>query len=373
MTRPKQIVLVGAGHPNLLIAKGAAEFTARGIELTLIDPGKFWYSGMATGMLSGQYIKDDDTIDAQRLIESRGGRFISERVNRVVAEQKLLVLDDGTHVSYDVASINIGSAVDTQKIDGVDEFGWTIKPIANLLRLREVIQAHIAKNRSVKIVVIGGGAAGCEVIANIAALCRDQFENGELMLLNAGYFLLAHHSQSASQKIERVLSKLGVQVWSLLGKVIAIDEHLITFEDGSTITTGDFNIFATGLRGKTLQGLESVLYDSSDGIPVDDTLQFVDDPNVFAAGDCANMINHKLPKVGVFGVRQAKVLKHNLIAKLAQQPLKKYQPQRKYLLILNLGNRRGLAMRGNLHWYGRLSYWLKDWIDQRFMSQFREQ
>ncbi len=55
MTEPATIILIGAGHVNLYIAAHAESLIARGARVLLIDPGLFWYSGMATGVLGGRY------------------------------------------------------------------------------------------------------------------------------------------------------------------------------------------------------------------------------------------------------------------------------------------------------------------------------
>ena len=41
------------------------------------------------------------------------------------------------------------------------------------------------------------------------------------------------------------------------------------------------------------------------------------------------------------------------------------------LWIINLGDGTGLATRGSLWWHGRPAYWLKDWIDRRFLRGYQ--
>lgn len=72
----------------------------------------------------------------------------------------------------------------------------------------------------------------------------------------------------------------------------------------------------------------------------------------------------------MFGVRQAPVLLHNLRAFLNDQPLQTFEPQKRCLMILNLGCGRALALWGPFHWQGRLSLWLKDVIDRRFLAKY---
>src|SRR5688500_14821255 len=58
------------------------------------------------------------------------------------------------------------------------------------------------------------------------------------------------------------------------------------------------------------------------------TLQTMTHHWIFAAGDVAAIHNRRLPKSGVFAVRMAKPLEHNLRAYFAGMPLKVYKPQR---------------------------------------------
>jgi NADH dehydrogenase FAD-containing subunit len=88
-------------------------------------------------------------------------------------------------------------------------------------------------------------------------------------------------------------------------------------------------------------------------------------------GDCAAMSGPDLPKLGVFGVRQGPVLLDNLLAVLSGKPPRPYEPQRRWLTILNLGDGRGLAVRGRWWWLGRTSLWAKDRIDRRFLRRYR--
>jgi hypothetical protein len=77
-----------------------------------------------------------------------------------------------------------------------------------------------------------------------------------------------------------------------------------------------------------------------------------------------------LDKVGVHAVRQGPVLRHNLLAALEGRPLKAFKPKSAYMLILNLGDGRGLLLYRSLALHGKLIFWLKDRIDRRFVKRF---
>jgi NADH dehydrogenase FAD-containing subunit len=112
---------------------------------------------------------------------------------------------------------------------------------------------------------------------------------------------------------------------------------------------------------------------STNGLRINAKLHSIADPRVFAGGDCAAMEGFNLPKLGVFGVRQAAYIHANLLASLEGKPLAEYEPQKRYLAILNLGDGTALSTWGPLWWNGRSSMWLKDFIDRRFLEGYRRQ
>jgi hypothetical protein len=73
----------------------------------------------------------------------------------------------------------------------------------------------------------------------------------------------------------------------------------------------------------------------------------------------------------VFGVMAAPRLVDNLIAAAGGQPLSAYQPQSRYLAILNMGDGYGLALWDRFWWFGKSAMRLKHRIDTRFLERYR--
>jgi selenide,water dikinase len=99
-------------------------------------------------------------------------------------------------------------------------------------------------------------------------------------------------------------------------------------------------------------------------------LQTETDPVIFAAGDCAAMIDHPLEKAGVFAVRMARPLAENLRRTLLGRSLVHYRPQQRWLALISTGDRHAIASRGGFYARGDLIWRWKDWIDRRFMRRF---
>jgi len=82
--------------------------------------------------------------------------------------------------------------------------------------------------------------------------------------------------------------------------------------------------------------------------------------------------SHPRAKAGVFAVRQGPPLDHNLRAKLAAEALIPHTPQADYLALIGTGARYAVvSKRGFWPLRGRWVWFWKDWIDRRFMRQFR--
>src|SRR3954451_15461186 len=132
--RSGRVVLVGAGHAHLDAIRHVRSFTRRGFEFTVVAPGPFWYSGLATGMLGGEYAPEDDQIDVARHVERGGGRFVRDRVRAVDPSGRTIVLESGPRLRYDVVSISFGSEVPPWTIPGLAEHATAVKPIEDLVQ-----------------------------------------------------------------------------------------------------------------------------------------------------------------------------------------------------------------------------------------------
>ena len=367
------VVLVGAGHAHLYMADRAADYADAGARLILIDPGKFWYSGMATGLLGGRYAPEDDQIEPGELIRRRGGAFIRDRVEAVNTATRTLTLGSGDTLHYDWLSLNVGSEVDISGLEPADEGPriWPVKPIPPLHELRlSLEQAMRDTGLMPPVVVIGGGATGSELAANLAGLARRNGAEPELTLVSSSERLLPDAPAGASRALARTLSRFGITT-RLQARARRITAGGVELANGELVPCAHV-LAAVGLQAKALtRGLG--LTASRAGLRVNSFMQSVDDPRVFAAGDCADFAPRELPKLGVFGVKAAAIMHHNLLASIERRALKPYKPQRVWLAILNLGDGRGLLTWWRLWWLGRLADWLKDRIDRRFMAQYRMQ
>lgn len=367
-TARKRIVLVGAGHTHLLVAARARELVALRAEVILVDPGVFCYSGMATGVLGGKFTPEEDQVDPEALIRKAGGTFLRDRLTGLDAEKRSVHLASGKEIPYDMLSLNLGSEPN-DKFPGLKAHAWPVKPITNLYRLHDHLRERFAAGGTSRVAIIGGGPTACEVAGNIDALARQHGANASITLLSRSERLVPDFSAAASEGLRRHFVQRGIELRLGTG-VTASEPGQLHLENGETMQC-DVAISAIGLCAPAILKTLGLPLDSAANLRVRDTLQSLGGDAIFGAGDCIAIEGCPLPKVGVFGVRQGPVLLGNLLAALEGQPLASFVPQQHYLLVLNLGMGRGLAIRGHHHWLGRASLLLKNFIDRRFMRRFQ--
>ncbi len=154
-------------------------------------------------------------------------------------------------------------------------------------------------------------------------------------------------------------------------------EHVESLADGTAELRGggaepyDVGLVATGVRPSPIFEASGVSVAPDGAFLVNDYLQSTDYPNVFGGGDCISLASQPLRRVGVHAVRQNPIRFHNLLAALEGDPMRRFLPDENYLLILNMGDGRGLAAKRGFVWGGWPAFMLKDYIDRRFMSRFQ--
>ena len=153
-------------------------------------------------------------------------------------------------------------------------------------------------------------------------------------------------------------------------RVEKIADRIITFQSGEEIPF-DFALLTIGITPSPIFGRSPIAVGEDGGLIVNRFLQTPDHPEIFGGGDCVFFASSPLAKVGVYAVRENSVLFHNIAARLEGKKLKAFQPQKEYLVIINLGTETGVLKKGSWVMGGKIPFYLKDYIDQSFMRKYR--
>ncbi len=366
-------VLVGGGHAHVQVIRRFAMRPVPGVRLTVVlDRPDAVYSGMVPGLAAGDYRVDDLEIDVVPLARRAGARVVLAAAERIDPEARRIEVVGRPPIAYDLASLDVGSSVRGLDREGVREHALATRPIRQFIdRLEERIERALAErgHAALRIAVVGGGAAGVELALTLESRLRSAGCAVEVGLLDSGPRLLASDAGRAARLAHAELSRRGIR-WRANARVDAVEKDAIVI-DGAAEPC-DLAVWATGAAPQPLLARSSLPLDERGFVRVRETLQVVDHDDLFAVGDCAVLDAHPwVPRAGVYAVRQGPVLDANLRARAAERPLRAYRPQRNFLSLLNLGDRRALASKWGFSASGSWAWRLKDAIDRRFMSRFR--
>jgi NADH dehydrogenase FAD-containing subunit len=364
----KHLVLVGGGHAHMTVMVNLRDYIERGHQVTLIGPSAYhYYSGMGPGLLGGSYRPQDVRFHIKKMAEDRGAVFVQDTVARIDPDKKILILASGGKIAYDVVSCNTGSTVpaDEGRVAGRNVF--TVKPIENLIKVRQLIQAGLG-SQTPRLIVVGGGAAALELTGNLWRLVQQTGSEAAITVCGGRDFL-ASMPTKAQRYARKSLAARNIEIIEG-AHVNRLKEGLAILKDHREVAF-DLALLAWGIQPSHLFRESGLPTGADGGLLVNGYLQSVAYPEIFGGGDCISFDKRPLDKVGVYAVRQNPILHHNLRAALEDRSLQAFQPQEVYLLIYNLGNHTGIFFHGNWVLKGRLIFYLKDYIDRKFMRKFQ--
>ena len=375
----RDIVLVGGGHSHVGVLKRFGMQPLPGVRLTVICRDTHTpYSGMLPGYIAGHYSYDEVHIDLSRLAQFAGARFFRDEVIGLDRAAGKVVCRERPPVPYDRLSVNIGSTPQMGTVTGAAEHAVPVKPISGFDARWRLLLERVRKHTGVtRIAVVGGGAGGVELTLamqyrlrnEMRALGRDPQDLG-FCLLTRDADILPTHNARVRRAFEQVLGERGVLI-RRGAEVVDVSAGRLRTKAGETVDADEI-VWVTRAGGAPWLRDTGLELDAEGFIRVTDTLQSVIDPNVFAAGDIASMVNHPLEKAGVFAVRQGPPLADNLRRAVEGKPLRPYHPQRRWLALISTGDQHAVASHGGIGFRGDWVWRWKDWIDRRFMTKFSQ-
>lgn len=363
----RDIVLIGGGHAHALVLQMWAMDPLPGARVTVINPGPVApYTGMLPGAIAGHYSRDAMMIDLVRLARFAGARVILDRACGLDRGARQVVLQSGRRLRYDVVSVDIGIASDLPDVPGYADHGVAAKPLGAYAARWEAFLA--TAGAAPQLVIVGAGVGGVELALASAHRLLGMGKRPSITLVDRGEHALPAVSAGTRRALLGAMADHGVTLLSGVSPVQVLADGVV-LSDGRRVAS-DFTLSVAGARP---QGwLEATGLALTDGfIDVGPTLQSAD-PAIFAVGDCAHLTHAPRPKAGVFAVRQAPFLLHNLRAAVSGGPMRAYHPQRDYLKLVSVGGKTAVADKFGLHFGGAWLWGLKDRIDAKFMAKFAD-
>ncbi|TEW55191.1 NAD(P)/FAD-dependent oxidoreductase [Psychromonas sp. RZ22] len=386
----KRIVIVGGGAGGLELATKLGNKLGRKhkAHITLVDKNRthLWkplLHEVAAGSL-------DDGIDAVSYRVHATNHYFNfklgamRNIDRVKKTISLDALhdDDGTiilpesELEYDILVMALGSVSNDFNTKGVREHCIFLDSPQQAKKfhhrmLNKYLQLGEQETKSVNVVIIGAGATGVELSAElynslkqVSSYGYEHIKSADLhvSLVEAGDSILPALPKRISASAHQELLKLGVDVRTKTMVTEANEEGLIT-KSGELIKA-DLIVWAAGIKApdylKDLAGLET---NRINQIIVKPTLQTTLDQDIYAIGDCASCA---LPSGGFVPPRaqsahqMATLVGKNIIASINNKPLLdyKYTDYGSLVSLSNystVGSLMGNLMKGSMMIEGRVA------------------
>jgi len=314
-----RIVIVGGGAGGLELATRLGDKLGRRgkADITLIDKARthLWkplLHEIAAGSMDLGHHELDYLAQAHwHHFNYRTGEMIGLNRFRREVQVGSVVEENGIEVTparsyqYDTLVLAVGSLTNDFGTPGVVEHAVRLETPEQAARfhrglvnacIRAQSQTEPLKPGQLQVVIIGAGATGVELAAELHKTTRDLVAFGldrinpdkdiTLYLIEAAERILPALPRRISDAAADLLRKLGVRVYTS-ARVAAVMPNAIKLADGRTIAA-ELVVWAAGVMApavlKNIDGLET---NAINQLVARQTLQTTRDDNIFAIGDCA--------------------------------------------------------------------------------------
>lgn len=318
MAKKTQIVVIGGGAGGLELVKRLGQhFGRKQHDIILVEPERTHvWKPLLHEVAAGSLDANLDEVGYRSHGHRWRYRFFNGALDRIDREARQIsiapILDeDGAELiarqtlRYDYLVVAVGSVTNSYNVPGAEKHAlfldsrvqadrFRLKLLNQCLRVSRQMSADPASDAHVRIAIIGAGATGVELAAelyNAAAGLRhyglEVFDESrlEITLLEAGPRILPALPEKLAEAAREELEALGVKVVTGAHVTEVRADGVVTAEGG--LMPADLRVWAAGVRGADflhdIGGLET---NARNQLVVHQTLQTTRDHRIFAIGDC---------------------------------------------------------------------------------------
>jgi NADH dehydrogenase len=390
-----QIVVVGGGAGGLeLVAKLGRALGKTDFDIILVDKAQthIW-KPLLHEVAAGSLDANLDEVGYRGHAHRWGYRYFDgalESIDRTARQIVVApIVEDGQEIvgrhriRYDYLVLAVGSVSNDFGTPGVREHciflderaeadRFRRKLLNQCLRVSRTIQSDPASDACVNVAIVGGGATGVELAAelhmsadSLAMYGLEVFDSKRLrtVLVEAGPRILPALPEKLAAAARSELETIGVRV--------ATGEQVVeATADGIRTKTGEFiaadlMVWAAGVKGADfvheIGGLET---NRGNQVVVGPTLQTTRDDRIFAIGDCASYLppgaTRPVPPRAQTAHQMADIAYHNIRAMIDGKALKPFNYQDHGSLVslaryATVGSLMGNLVGGKMAVEGRLA------------------
>jgi NADH:quinone reductase (non-electrogenic) len=366
-TPKKRIVILGGGFAGVEAARYLDRTAAKrqDVEVTLVSRENFTlFTPMLHEVAAGDLEPTHICNPLRKLL--RRVVVLTGNVESIDLSQKRVTISYTSSVirrdlPFDYLVLSLGSDTNYSGVPGVGEHAFGIKTLGDAIVLRAAVIAQLEaasvepdpeqRKKMLTFVIAGGGFAGVETIGAINDLAREslphygRIDPGEVrvVLIHGGPFILPELGEKLGLYAQKKLAERRVEI-KLNSRVTSYENRAIQCNDGERIPAETL-VWAAGVSPSPI--LNTTPFELQKGrVVVDSTMEVPGHPGIWAAGDCAAIVDPitKLPypPTAQHALREGRLIGKNISSRLEGMQTKPFVYQAPGQLAA-IGRRTGVA------------------------------
>lgn len=337
--KTKILILGGGFAGSNVLRELQKQFKRNDVEITLVSQDNFFlFTPMLPEVSSGMLHASDITTPIRSFCKT--ANFCHAKILSIDMESKCVsvtrIFDQKeTILEYDYLVLALGSKDNFFGNVNIEEFAFTIKTLEDAIAIRNHVisvlecadqeRDQILQEQLLRFIVVGGGFAGIEIATEIHHFLKDAtksyYKNIDskkirTIVVSAREGILPEVGDELGKFALDYIQKSGIEVIANTKAVDAGEDHVLLSDN--TIIPCATLIWAGGVVVDPLISTLECEHGQSGRVIVDQYMRLKDHPNVFALGDCANLVDNKTntvyPTTAQIAIRQAKLVSENLVA-----------------------------------------------------------
>ncbi len=321
----KRVLILGGGFAGLA---AALELRPDRYEVTLIDRSR-WFEFLPNihELLSGVKTPELLRLPLDRNVRRAGHTFVRDTVTSIDPAEHTVVTRRRSAVGYDALIMALGGVDATRGVPGVFEHALPFKSVEQCDRIGKRLARLAARRKPARVVIVGGGLEGVEALGEILRRYRDS--GLHVTLVEARERLLPEAPAALDAHVRELCARYKVD-FQMESPVRSIEPEAVVLQAGRSLPS-DLTIWTGGPAPPALLA-ECGLAPNGAWAPVDITLQSKGHPEIFVAGDAAELPT-PLSKQGYHALDMGVCAARNAERLLAGRALAPFRPSGKPMLI----------------------------------------
>ena len=310
-------MIVGGGFAGM----GAARALQDGPAVTLIDrKANFEFLPNIHEIVSG--LKKPGTVGLShaRMARDLEQTFLRDEVTAIDPVQRS-VITSSRRVPYDALILAPGGGPATNGVGGAETHAHFFHSADDAERVRRRLEVLAGLPGRSHVTIVGGGFTGVEVLGEILRKYRKK-RRLQVRLIESGRRLMSDWPKVLHRRVKKIAESHDVEL-RFETRVARVEADRVTLTSGPSLPS-DLTIWTAGARAPRFLESAGFAIGTSGWAAVDDTLASRRFPEVFVAGDAAQL-RSRARKQGAEALRLGERAAKNARRLLAGRDLKRFR------------------------------------------------